>query len=154
MQNHDATCLFFSRPAAYILFLIASWLFTACTEPCEGVYSYKVYEPVYQSPAELLASIKAQPAKAIRKTGKIYAVDQYILVNELNQGIHVIDNSNPSNPQNISFISIPGNVDMAVRDKVLYADAATDLMVLDFKNPNAVSVLKHLEKVFQPNPVF
>lgn len=154
MQKHYTISFLFSRPAAYVLFLLASWFLTACTDPCEGTYTYKVFEPVYQTRAELLAAIKTQPAKALRKTGKIYAVDQYILVNEINEGIHVIDNSNPSNPQNISFISIPGNVDMAVRDKVLYADAATDLLALDFSNPEAVNIIKHLENVFQPNQVF
>ena len=151
MQKHYAFCFLFSRPAAYVLFLAASWLLTGCTEPCEGTYTYKVYEPIYQTRAELLAAIKTQPAKALRKTGKIYAVDQYILVNEVNEGIHVIDNSNPSKPQNSSFISIPGNVDMAVRGKVLYADAASDLLALDFSNPKAITIIKHLENVFLPN---
>ncbi|QNF35826.1 hypothetical protein HUW51_12700 [Adhaeribacter swui] len=98
----------------------------------------------------MAAAIQSEPAKALRKTGKIYAVDQYILVNELNEGIHVIDNSNPRNPQNIGFIAIPGNVDMAVRSNVLYADAGTDLLVLDITIPKAIKVIKHLENVFQP----
>lgn len=154
MQKHYAFGFLFSCPAAFALLLLASCLLSSCTEPCEGTYTYKVYEPVYQTRAELQASIRTQPAKALRKIGKIYAVDQYILVNEVNEGIHVIDNSNPSNPQNISFIAIPGNVDMAVRNKVLYADAATDLFALDFADPKAVKVLKHLDHVFQPALIF
>ncbi|QMU31666.1 hypothetical protein HUW48_22800 [Adhaeribacter radiodurans] len=91
----------------------------------------------------------SQPAKPLRNTGKIYTIGSYILVNEANEGIHVIDNSNPTKPQNISFISIPGNVDMAVRNQILYADAASDLLVLDFSNPTTVKFKKHLENVFE-----
>lgn len=154
MLKHYLFPLIFSRPPVYCLFLLAAWLLAGCTDPCEGTYTYKVYEPVYQTRAELLATIGSQPAKSLRNTGKIYAADQYILVNELNEGIHVIDNSNPRAPQNISFISIPGNVDMAIRNKVLYADAASDLVALDFSNPAAVKILKHLENVFDPVPIF
>ncbi len=138
MRLSSSSPLLCNRWVAYTLFLLVSWFLAGCTDPCEGTYTYKVYEPVYKSRAEIIASIQAQPAKALKKTGKIYAVEPYILVNELNEGIHVIDNSNPRAPQNISFIAIPGNVDMAVRSNVLYADAASDLVTLDFSNPAAL----------------
>ncbi len=142
------------RLAAYILFLLGTWLLTSCQDECTGTYTYKVFEPVYLSRTDLVQAIGVQPAKPLRNTGKIYAIDQYILVNEQHEGIHVIDNQNPQAPQNIGFISIPGNVDMAVRNKVLYADAATDLLVLDFSNPAAVKLVKHLENVFEPHHAF
>ncbi|PSR54892.1 hypothetical protein AHMF7605_15985 [Adhaeribacter arboris] len=146
--------LIFSQPTIYGLFILATWLLAGCTDQCEGTYTYKVYEPVYQTRAELLATIGSRPAEPLQNTGKIYAIGDYILVNEVNRGIHVIDNSNPSKPQNSSFISIPGNVDMAVRNQVLYADAASDLVVFDFSNPITVKLKKHIENVFEPAPIF
>lgn len=154
MLNRYTFHLLFSRPVAYIFFLVATWLLAGCSDQCEGTFTYKVYEPVYLNRSELIQTVSSQPAKTLSKTGKIYAVGSYILVNEQNQGIHVIDNSNPKAPQNISFIPIPGNVDMAVRNNVLYADAATDLLALDFTNPTSVKVLKHLENVFEPTQLF
>ena len=36
--------------------------------------------------------------------------------------VHMYDNSDPSNPVNIGYIAIPGNVDIAIKDGHMYAD--------------------------------
>jgi hypothetical protein len=69
-------------------------------------------------------------------------------VNEVNKGIHVIDNSNPSAPKNISFIKIPGNVDLAVKGNYLYADSYTDLAVFNISDPRSVQAVKFVNAVF------
>ncbi|HHN47860.1 MAG TPA: hypothetical protein ENN08_02830, partial [Bacteroidales bacterium] len=53
----------------------------------------------------------------------------------MNQGIHVVDNSNPASPQIISFIAIPGNYDLAIRGNILFADSYIDLVALDISDP-------------------
>ena len=63
--------------------------------------------------------------------GKIYFKEGYIFINEELKGIHVIDNRNPENPQNIGFIEIPGNVDIAIKNNTLYADSYIDLGAID-----------------------
>src|SRR5207249_9750630 len=55
----------------------------------------------------------------------------YIFVSEVNQGIHVIDNTNPSSPQNVAFINVPGNLDIAIKDNVLYADSYIDFVAVE-----------------------
>jgi hypothetical protein len=62
--------------------------------------------------------------------------------------IHVINNSNPSRPENVAFIDIPGNMDMAVKGNILYADLYTDLVALDITDPMNVKVKKVIEGVF------
>jgi hypothetical protein len=47
--------------------------------------------------------------------GKLFIQGHYIFLNEVDKGIHVIDNSNPAQPRNVAFIDIPGNVDLAVK---------------------------------------
>ncbi len=76
------------RLGAYILFLLSTWLLAGCQDECEGTYTYKVFEPVYLSRTELVQAIGFQPAKPLKNTGKIYAINQYIHVNEQNEGIH------------------------------------------------------------------
>jgi hypothetical protein len=71
-----------------------------------------------------------------------------LFINELGKGIHVINNQNPSNPQPVAFISVPGNADIAVKGDVLYADNATDLVSLDISNPLQVRVLHRVENAF------
>lgn len=82
--------------------------------------------------------------------GKIYVYDNYLLINEPGNGVHVVDNSNPSRPRFVSFIKVPGNVDMAVNNNVLYADSYIDLLVFDISNPLKIHLIKRLEDVF-PN---
>jgi hypothetical protein len=84
----------------------------------------------------------------LKETGKIYVKDNYIFINEKLKGVHVIDNRLPENPQNIAFIKIPGNIDMAVKDNVLYGDSDTDLVVLDISNPHSIVEIKRIANVF------
>jgi len=84
----------------------------------------------------------------LENAGKIYIFGKYLFVNELYQGIHVFDNSNPSHPVNLSFISIPGNVDLAVKSGILYADNYIDLLSFDITDPANPKLIKRLEDVF------
>jgi hypothetical protein len=82
-------------------------------------------------------------------TGKIYFKDDFIYINEKYSGIHVIDNSNPSTPVNIGFISIPGSVDMAMKNNILYVDNAVDLVAIDLSQGiENITVTKRLIEVF------
>ncbi|MBC7919672.1 MAG: hypothetical protein H7Z75_01135 [Ferruginibacter sp.] len=110
------------------------------------------YRPVYLSRAALQEVISAAP-RELKDAGKIYALGEYVFVNEINQGIHVINNQNPANPRNVAFIRIPGNVDIAVKGNVLYADNGPDLVALDIRNPTDVKVLKRISNVF-PNQMY
>jgi hypothetical protein len=69
-------------------------------------------------------------------------------VNEEDKGIHVIDNSNPSFPQNVAFINIPGNLDLTVKDKILYADSYIDLVALDISDPKKAKEIWRNQNVF------
>src|SRR5690606_38062999 len=54
-----------------------------------------------------------------------------------------IDNADPTDPRFISFIPIPGNVDIAVSGNYLYADMFTDMLTINIEDP----VNAHLETV-------
>jgi hypothetical protein len=111
-------------------------------------YHYTYYQPVYKTTAEVRANIKNGPAQPVEKPGKIYIKGSYIFLNDVDRGIHIIDNSNPSNPQRISFINIPGNMDLAVKGNILYADLYTDLVAIDISDPQNVVLKKVVENVF------
>ena len=90
-------------------------------DKCSETVTYKTFVPVYMSYADMRNGVKSGPAQPLKNPGKIYLKGNYIFVNEVNLGIHVIDNTNPSSPQNIAFISIPGNQDLAANGNTLYA---------------------------------
>ena len=92
--------------------------------------------------------IVTQTAQLLRVPGKIYVKDNILFVNELAEGVHIIDNTNPSQPELIGFIVIPGNVDIAIRENVLYADSQNDLIVIDITDPTNASEITRIEDMF------
>ena len=110
--------------------------------------TYSVFEPIYKSKAEVHAEIRGSTAVSISNPGKIYMYGNYIFLNEINKGVHIIDNSNPANPVIKSFINIPGNVDIAVKGSTLYADLYTDLVVVDIGDPLNATLKKVVPKIF------
>ena len=126
------------------LFII---MFSSCIkDQCFQTYSF--YTPVYKTTAEVRANIKSNAPREMENTGKIYIYGRYIFLNEMDRGIHIIDNSNPASPQKVAFVDIPGNIDMAVKGNTLYADSYSDLVVLDISNPVQVSLKKVIDGVF------
>jgi len=128
-----------------ILLVVAASSFSSCKKDCLQTVTYKTYEPVYISKEELRSAVKTLPAQPLQAPGKIYLYGKYLFVNEVDKGIHVIDNSNPSSPQKVSFINIPGNIDMAVVGDMLYADSYVDLITLNISNPLAAVEVNRVE---------
>ncbi|SHE74140.1 hypothetical protein SAMN05444274_102254 [Mariniphaga anaerophila] len=111
------------------------------------------YEPVFMLRSEMEKNVQLDEPRSVKNPGKIYLKDHLIFINEKYKGIHVIDNSNPENPENVAFVKIDGCIDIAVKNNVLYADNAVDLIALKFdENLTAVNVVKRVKNVF-PEPV-
>jgi hypothetical protein len=106
------------------------------------------YFPVLMERVDLEASIKYRDAQVINTPGKIYYKDEIIYLNEKYQGIHVIDNTDPLNPQNIGFINIPGCIDIAIKNKSLLADNATDLVAIDISDLEHLTLTERIQNVF------
>ena len=109
---------------------------------------YEYYEPIYLSYEELRSAIESVGSQSLHEPGKIYLKDNYVFLNERNVGIHVIDNSNPNNPVKISFINIPGNIDMAIRGNILFVDSYIDLAALDISDIRHVREVKRIKNAF------
>lgn len=128
--------------------IIASGL-TSCRDKVYEKRTYMANVPIYMSFEQWRQTpVTVQQSRALENPGKIYFKDDYLYVNEINQGIHVIDNSDPSNPQNLAFIEIPGNIDIAIRNNTMYVDSHIDLIALDISNPLAPILVDREEDVF------
>ncbi|RZL02259.1 MAG: hypothetical protein EOO89_29835, partial [Pedobacter sp.] len=130
----------------FSLFILLSFLSSCLKDSCKSTYT--IYEPVFQSLTQVRQSMKSRAPQKMEQTGKLYVYDKYIFLNEVDKGIHVIDNSNPASPRTISFIPIPGNVDLAVKDNYLYADSYSDLVVFDISTPTQVTPKKFINNTF------
>lgn len=132
-----------------MLLSFAILLFGGCSkDSCQKVRTYTYYRPVLKTKDSVRNNIRSNPARPVERPGKIYVKGNYIFLNEIDKGIHIIDNSNPAAPLNQAFIDIPGNLDIAVKGNILYADLYTDLVAIDITNPAQVSVKKIIDNLF------
>lgn len=118
----------------------------SCSDQVEE--TYRVNTPVYMTYGELRSAFNVKSAEVIHQPGKIYFKDDYIFVNEYQKGIHVVNNADPSNPRIVSFIEIPGNVDMAIKGDKLYADSYIDLLTIDISDMNNIKEVDRDTSVF------
>lgn len=118
---------------------------------CDYKYKNPCKKVKYISAKELRANYpKVSAPREIEKAAKIYNYKDgdILLINERNKGIHVIDNRVHETPVNVSFIEIPGNIDMAVKGGYLYVDSFTDLIVLDIRDVHHIKTVYRKEEVF------
>ncbi|MDW7692219.1 hypothetical protein R9C00_14240 [Flammeovirgaceae bacterium SG7u.111] len=98
-----------------------------------------LYEPVLMLRSEMEKAVQLKPAREIKTPGKIWVQDQYIFVIEKYKGIHLIDNTTPTQPKKIGFIHIDGCTDVAVKGDIIFANNAVDLIGIK-TSPNFQSV--------------
>lgn len=108
------------------------------------------YKPVLMDRESLERSIKWQPPAEIKSPAKIYYKDNYILISERYKGVHIVDNADPKNPVIKGYISVPGCVDMSVKESTLYVDNAVDLVAIDLSKISIgqIEVKKRIKETF------
>ena len=124
---------------------------TGCENKVTEMVTYKINVPVFMPTETFRNSVKvtAEP-HAITSIGKMCFFNNYLYISEPEKGIHIINNTDPANPQQTGFIELLGNADLAIRNGMLYADSYIDLVWFDVSNP-ALPLLKgRLDSIF-PN---
>lgn len=132
-----------------IILMVASLVTIRVSYTCGNISEYK---PIYLAFDEFRNAVDSQPARSLKNPGKILVKDHLIFINEPYKGVHVIDNSNPTTPESIAFINIPGNIDIAMKGETLYADSYVDLIALDVSDPAEVVVTQRLENIYPNQP--
>ena len=121
---------------AKLFFLIFISLLLSCewdstNSPEEEWVDVTYLTPIYETVSSLTDQVVIQEPKEQTSLGKIITYNNYVFINEPMEGIHIVDHTDPSNPTNLSFISIPGNLDMSIIDNHLYVDMFSSLAVFD-----------------------
>ncbi len=117
-----------------ILLLIAS-LFSSCIFtgndddiPFNPLQS--AYEAIKMPRHEFENTTQLHPPRTIVNSGKIYIKDHLLFINEVHEGFHVFDNSNPVTPENIGFLKILASTDLAIKNDVIYSNNGPDLIAI------------------------
>ncbi len=130
------------------LLLILSLGLSSCSSECETENTYTYFEPVYTSMEDIRSSIGNDTPQEIQQMGKLYFKDNHLFINEPNEGVHVIDNRDPSNPLNVAFITIPGAFDLSIQGNILFSDSYMDLVAVDISDYNQVKEVGRIEDLF------
>lgn len=130
--------------------LISVCLFCSCKKD----FIVNGYKPIYFQSDSVQSIIKNTQPIEIDNSGLIYRWNQYLLVNEVNKGIHVFDVSNPNNPVNLTFITIPNNTYFSIADSILYAENGYDLIAINISKILEVSVTDIQFNAFKPRTSF
>ncbi|MBO9637460.1 LVIVD repeat-containing protein [Siphonobacter aquaeclarae] len=133
-----------------LFLLMAVCGLTSCEDNCQQTQVSRRLNPFQIPLAQLRAagSVNVREAMELEKPGKIYVRGNVLFINEIKKGVHIIDNTDPKNPRNLSFIEILGNADIAVKGNVLYADSYTDFLVFDISQPTQPKLLNRVENAF------
>lgn len=136
------------KNSALLLFMSVATVFVSCSDEVDdaGEKEYLIAVPVtsdlQQFKEEAVAVTDPLP---IKESGKIYAYKDYVFVNDVNRGFHILDNSDPAAPENIAFIKLEGNNDISVKDDRLYADSYGDLVIFDIADIENIPAAKRIE---------
>jgi len=133
------------KKLTFYIFLFLAVISSGCKDRFTEIFVAN--SPVYMTYENLRLAIRQSAASGLVNPGKIYFKDQYIFIVEEMKGIHIFDNTDPSNPVNKSFIEVPGNVDIAIKGVILYADSYIDMVAIDISDLTAVKEVGRVQKV-------
>ncbi len=132
---------FTMRKMSYLILGSIMMILSSCgTDTGTAEVSYLKADAIYGNLEDSRNEALNEPSKEIVNPGKIYIGEDFILIGEEGEGIHVVDNSNPSNPVQTNFINIPGNKEFFVEGDKLYAESIYDFLKIDISNLNAPSL--------------
>ncbi|WP_026836584.1 hypothetical protein [Gillisia sp. JM1] len=107
------------------------------------------FKPITQSRQDFEKSISIMGERPVINSGKIYVKEDLIYLNELGEGFHIIDNTDPINPNPVAFIKIPLATDLAIRNNILYVHHAVDLVAFTYSlDSNSLNIVHRERNVF------
>ena len=111
------------------------------------------YKPVLIAKSSLVNSVFAQAASNLSNPGNYLVNSNYLYIVEKYKGVHIFNNTDPKNPQNIAFITVPGIETISIKNNTLYVDNSIDIVALDISNPVNPTLISRISGALpQPGP--
>ena len=136
---------------SYLLISCLILLNTSCWIPEgeEPQYESYDYDPVTLSRDAFENSTKLIDNQPIKKSGKIYIKDDFLIINEPNKGFHIYDNTDPENPKKLKFLQVLGSTDLSIKGNNIYANNAIDLIAISIDDEfNTINITKRIRNIF------
>lgn len=133
------------------LFFVILIFFSCDPDRSSLARSGDIYVPVYGKLADI-TKIEVEDQKPTVKAGKIYVFENYIFQNDINTGIHIINNTDRQHPVKIAFLKLPLSTEIAIKEHFLYTNNYKDLVVFDISTPAKPLLIKRVKDVFPGVP--
>lgn len=143
-HNYKPYCMKTPAMLLALLFFLSS-CYEDTRDPAN--VSTQAWVPVY-APIADIQQIGIQGVKATQQPGKIYAFGNYLFQNDVQQGFHIINNTDRKHPAKLAFLKVPFSTEIAIRGNFLYTNNLNDLVVIDLSNIQSPRLVKRIEKVF------
>ena len=137
------------QTALYLTVLLLTSCWGIYKRPLPDPFDSKVlgYKPVYSNDSSILLP-RLMTAQPVQHPGKIYVKGNLIFQNELGNGIHIIDNTDPATAKRIGYIRLLGNTEMSIKGNFLYANSFADLVIIDISDWQTPVQVKRLRNAF------
>lgn len=106
------------------------------------------YTPMLMERDQLEKAVIYKTGQEMVNPGKIYIYGNTLFMSDRYNGVHIIDNSNPREPKKTGYIRVPGCVDMAVKQNIMYLDNAVDLIAIDLDKLPEIVITSRVRNVF------
>jgi hypothetical protein len=135
-----------------VLILLISCLSISCIETLddfpEPQTSQSGMKPIYFEGTMEYSVIETMPARDFEVLGNFVLYDHWMFIVEQYEGIHVLDNSDPSNPINTAFIRVPSVTQITADDNALFVNFAENLVILDIYDIENIAILDVIESFY------
>ncbi len=149
------------KKAIYLTLIILA--LASCNDLWNDDENYSAYKPLLMPADQFVNAIHLTGAQTPDTVGKLAKLGDYLLAMETYYGLHIFNIADSGSMTNENFLFVPGIIDFEVKDSIIYANSATDLVTFKFYDANNIEVLNRQPNVFyellppdhrQPNPLF
>lgn len=137
-----------------VLFIAILIYFSSCWTKIRPVSNHNEYshvwgnKPIYGAESAAKKINYLDTALPVIMPGNIYVKGDFIYQLEIGKGIHIINNTVPSQAQRIGFISVNGSSQISIKGNYLYTNSYDDLVVIDISINNTVTEVKRVLGAF------
>ena len=138
----------FGVPAALLALALLLPLAACEKEGIQTTHYVTLTVPNYVPRAAVADSVGMAPAREICTPGNIYARGALLLVNEVGEGWHLIDNTDPGAPRIEAFWQVPGASQLAFVGARVVTNRYGDLVAAEFDGAGGLRVVAEAADAF------
>ncbi|MCB0735067.1 MAG: hypothetical protein KDC76_10810 [Bacteroidetes bacterium] len=136
-----------------LLSSISAIFLSGCGTSCTQTRTYVTMIEVFAPLSDVRNSFAVSNPTDLVEPGKIHVNGNRLYIVDVRKGIHIYDNSNPSNPVALKFISLQTCTDVFTRGNYLYANQGPDLVTLDVSDVSNIQLVDRLNNIIFSNLV-